>query len=630
MSNLIRTQILLLALLLLLGRAGAAVPALEEQRQRFAELRERIEQGAELDVQAEIAQLRGYVLAPYLEYFYLQKRLTASPPERIATFLGKHRNLPVAGLLRESYLRQLARQERWAEYRVFYQPTADAELRCYHLRASIADKEPDPAWFEEAKSLWLVGRSQPSACDPVFDELYSREAISADQVWERVTLLIQGGNDRLAERFSAHLDPARREWLEYWLRAHRQPQDVLARPGFPLVGPYAVQVISHALQRLGRSDQELAMMFLERYGQEKFLSPRQKAELARHIALHAAYSQDPRALGWLDALPPEVVTDNVRLWTARMALRNQDWPRLLQAIAALPDRERNDPQWTYWRAHALAAIGEREAAQTEFALLAMERSYYGFLAADRLALPYNLKHVPTAVAKDTLAQVAAKPGIVRAREFFALGMMPEARREWAAAVARLNRAQQQQAALLALEMGWYDRAVVMAGRSHVLEDRPSPRSVCVDHSGVAVSSAAGGSVGGGLAIAVSVSSGVGMTGRAVSTGGLAVSAGGSFWSGTAVAGRGVSSSTGGGTGASSASRSRSISRSIRHSPDGTPSASGTASQMKRNWMTCPAKRLRSTSCVCQSAPGRMMATVSQMPLAPMTCTAPPASLPACM
>lgn len=470
MSNLIRTQILLLALLLLLGRAGAAVPALEEQRQRFAELRERIEQGAELDVQAEIAQLRGYVLAPYLEYFYLQKRLTASPPERIATFLGKHRNLPVAGLLRESYLRQLARQERWAEYRVFYQPTADAELRCYHLRASIADKEPDPAWFEEAKSLWLVGRSQPSACDPVFDELYSREAISADQVWERVTLLIQGGNDRLAERFSAHLDPARREWLEYWLRAHRQPQDVLARPGFPLVGPYAVQVISHALQRLGRSDQELAMMFLERYGQEKFLSPRQKAELARHIALHAAYSQDPRALGWLDALPPEVVTDNVRLWTARMALRNQDWPRLLQAIAALPDRERNDPQWTYWRAHALAAIGEREAAQTEFALLAMERSYYGFLAADRLALPYNLKHVPTAVAKDTLAQVAAKPGIVRAREFFALGMMPEARREWAAAVARLNRAQQQQAALLALEMGWYDRAVVTANQAGLNDD----------------------------------------------------------------------------------------------------------------------------------------------------------------
>lgn len=485
MPNLIRTQTLLILLLLLLGQAGAVVPGLEEQRQRFAELREQIEQGAELDVQAEIAQLRDYVLAPYLEYFYLQSRLTDSPPARVATFLSKHGNLPVAGLLRESYLRQLARQERWTEYEVFYRPTGDAELRCYHLRAGMALRELDRVWFDEAKKLWLVGRSQPSACDPVFAELYSREAISADEVWERVTLLIKGGNDRLAERFSAHLDPARREWLEYWLRAHRRPRDVLARPDFPLIGPYAVQVITHALHRLGRSDQELAMTFLERYSRDKFLDARRKAEIARYIALHAAYSQDPRALAWLDALPPEVVTDNVRIWMARMALRNQNWPRLLQAIAALPDRERDDPQWTYWRAHALAATGEREAAQTEFALLALERSYYGFLAADRLALPYNLKHVPTAVAKDTLAQVAAQPGIVRAREFFDLGMMPEARREWGAAVARLNRAQQEQAAVLALQMSWYDRAVVTANQAGLNDDLnlrfPTPYREQVEH-----------------------------------------------------------------------------------------------------------------------------------------------------
>jgi soluble lytic murein transglycosylase len=153
-----------------------------------------------------------------------------------------------------------------------------------------------------------------------------------------------------------------------------------------------------------------------------------------------------------------------------MALRTQNWPRLLEAIAALPSKENQSPQWNYWRAHALAATGQQQEAQTEFTLLALERHYYGFLAADRLALPYNLNHVATAIAAEVQAQVAAQPGIVRARELFQLGLLPEARREWQAAIPRLNRAQQGQAAMLALQWGWYDRAVLTANQAGLSDD----------------------------------------------------------------------------------------------------------------------------------------------------------------
>src|SRR5690606_25515771 len=116
-------------------------------------------------------------------------------------------------------------------------------------------------------------------CDPVFKQLYARDAISADKVWKRVTLLIENGHDRLAAHFRQRLDPARQEWLEHWLTSHRQPRQVLENPDFPLVGSFAAQVIAHALRRLGTADPAAALEFLQHYQNQQLLSPRQQGEL---------------------------------------------------------------------------------------------------------------------------------------------------------------------------------------------------------------------------------------------------------------------------------------------------------------------------------------------------------------
>lgn len=457
-------------LLLLLGAKSVQAMTIDEQRQQFLDAHERIMQGDSVDVQSIVAGLQGYVLAPYLEYFYLQRQRDTSAKKRIVAFLKENDDLPVSGLLRATYLHRLAKQEAWSDFEELYRPGSSVVLRCHALHARLKRRSVDRAWLDEARELWLVGRSQPDACDPIFAELYRRQAISADQVWKRITLLIEGGQDRLAEQFKRHLDPARQDWLEYWLAGHRRPEEVLEKPEFPLVGAYAEQVIVHALERLARRDPAAAREFLERYRRSKFLTTAERAKVERFIALQAAYSQDPAALEWLDELPQGAIDDPVRLWTARMALRNQNWSRLLEAVVDLPESERRSAQWRYWRAYALAATDQPQQAQTEFALLALERNYYAFLAADQLALPYSLNHRPTAVADDILQQVMSDPGIVRAREFYQLDMLQEARREWHAAIPRLSREQQAQAAMLALQWGWYDSAVLTANRAGLSND----------------------------------------------------------------------------------------------------------------------------------------------------------------
>lgn len=469
----------------ILSSGCALSTSLDEQRQQFLAAYELITQGKPHDPEQTIESLNGYVLAPYLEYAYLQRQLDRAPVERIVAFLENNDDLPVSRPLRTAYLRRLAQRGAWADFEKLYRPGLTVELQCYALQARLKKQAIDKAWLEEALSLWLVGRSQPNACDPVFAELYAREAISADQVWKRITLLIEGGQDRLAEQFKSRLDPARRTWLDYWLIAHRRPQQLLERPNFPLVGDYAALVIMHALERLGRRDQIAARQFLAQYSQGELLTGAQRNQVARFIALQAAYSQDPAALAWLDELPHGAVNDPVRLWTARMALRNQDWQRLLSAIAELPETTRGSAQWRYWRAHALAATDQAQQAQTEFTLLALERNYYAFLAADRLALPYSLNHKPTDIADDILKEVRRRPEILRAKEFYHLGLLLEARREWHVAVARLNREQQAQAAMLALQWGWYDSAVLTANRAGLSNDLdlrfPTPYRDLVEH-----------------------------------------------------------------------------------------------------------------------------------------------------
>src|SRR5690606_14220131 len=115
----------------------------------------------------------------------------------------------------------------------------------------------------------VVGHSQPAACDPIFAELYARDAISADQVWKRVTLLLENGHDQLAAHFRQRLDPARQDWLEYWLASHRQPRQTLERPDFPLIGSFAAQVIIHALQRVAAEEPAAALDYLRHYQQQE-------------------------------------------------------------------------------------------------------------------------------------------------------------------------------------------------------------------------------------------------------------------------------------------------------------------------------------------------------------------------
>ncbi len=438
---------------------------LDRQREAFLAAYVDLHAGRAIRHEELRRQLADYPLAPYLDYYRLRGRLSAAHNREVEAFLQQHSDLPVQPLLRNAWLSRLASRRDWERFARHYQPTSSATLQCHALQAQAVTGKIDAAWFEQARDLWLVGHSQPGACDPVFARLYDNDALSGEDAWRRVELAMAAGNSALAGYLGRYLDNEDRDWLRHWLAVNRQPHNALRRPGFDADHPRAGLLFAHAIRAVAARNVAGAWQAIADVTSRGWLSELQLAELQRDVALRAAYSRRTEAVSWLAELPAAAIDDEVLLWRAILARGEQDWQRLLAAIDELEPAERERGEWRYWKAYALERTGEASQANRLYRGLAAERHYYAFLAADALSLPYNMNPEPVRYQASDVAALAAQPGFERALELFRLELLSDARREWRAALSGLSREQLGHAAVLAAQAGWYDRAIVTANEA---------------------------------------------------------------------------------------------------------------------------------------------------------------------
>jgi soluble lytic murein transglycosylase len=234
--------------------------------------------------------------------------------------------------------------------------------------------------------------------------------------------------------------------------------------------PLVREILVHAVGRLARHKPEQAWKHWQEISRSHQFTPEQQGQVLRDIALHAALGDDPGAAQWLAAVPDSHADASIRQWRVRVALANGDWDSALHWLDQLPPEERSSETWLYWRARALDAKGASGDALTEYARLSSERSYYGFMASDRLKRPYQMNDARAAHDKQQLGAIEQLPGIARARELYRTGKRLEARREWHYATEKLSEEQLKAAALLAHRWGWHDRAIVTASQAKYWSD----------------------------------------------------------------------------------------------------------------------------------------------------------------
>ncbi|RNE88749.1 transglycosylase SLT domain-containing protein [Marichromatium sp. AB31] len=460
----------LLVLMLAVGAAQARGLDTLQARADFLAAERALEQGdGETFARLERA-LRDYPLHPYLRFAELTADLDNTPDAAIERFLAVEPESQLAWRLRRAYLERLAAAGRWADYRRLYRPEEDVERRCLYLRALIETGASARA-LAEVEPLWRSGRSQPDACDPVFDAWRDAGGLTPERVWARIRLALEAGQDGLARHLGADLPARERPWLERWLALRAAPERLPDTGAALPPQPLRAVILADVLTRLAARDAERARTAFARWRAALDLD----AEAADRVraALGEALVERGDAAGgfalWdgLRALPETLDAQARRL---RAALARGEWDWVARWVERMPEGEVKTDRWLYWQARAEAELGHPEAARALFARAARARSLWGFMAADRLDLPYRMHHRVTPAEPARIARLTALAPVRRMRELDALGRDTEMRREWRALTRDLDRADLLAAAYVADVFGWHDQAIRTLARTDYWDD----------------------------------------------------------------------------------------------------------------------------------------------------------------
>ena len=382
----------------------------------------------------------------------------------MTAFLQAHQDWAFQSGLRNAWLRSLGRRQQWQALLRHAGSTRDAEIRCYQAVAKIRTGATGQL-EHEIKSLWLIGKSQKDACDPAFKWLAGNGHITPQLSWRRIDLAMQAGNSSLARYLGRHLPADMQLQLDRYLRLMANPLSALPKALSWPDKPQTRDMLITAMKRLARRDADAAWRLWNRLDTKFSFSADQRGPVLHDIAVYSAVSLDPEAIRRLRAVPADYRDIQLLQWQLRAALAVSDWALVMASITAMPEQTRNDSRWRYWRARALAETGQPKTARKEFERLAAESHFHGFLAADRLALPYSLCPQQPQVDPDAIAQLRKQAGIQRALELKEVELLDFARREWQMVSRNLDRDGLRAVAALAVENEWHDRAIFALGDS---------------------------------------------------------------------------------------------------------------------------------------------------------------------
>lgn len=462
-------QQLVAAFLLLQATFAGAAP--DAQQLNLAEKALQEARAGRLAAAQELEQRLGkdFPLGGYLDYHRMRARLGSAPVEEVLAWLRRYDDLPLAITLRGQAMETYGLRRNWAALRAVSQGVpSQIHLRCYYYQALLTE---DPAHaVRGGQSLWLSGQSRPDSCDPLFDKLRAQGHIDDNLIQERMLLAFRAENPGLMRYLRGELKSARaQQRADTLLRLYRQPEEVR----FLVPVKHDAQLVLAGLHRLADRDPVFARKLTPLMAKRYQLDPADEHAVLSQVAWFSTIRDLKANREWLDEFLAQ--SDSLRLLEqrARAAVRAEDWPGLIAWIERMPAEERDGAHWRYWRARALEATKQEDEAQRHFSLAARERSFWGFLAAQYLQLPYALNDV-NPVRKPAPLSERHERALARIEWLQAMNEPGLAREEWLFQLRHSEEHEQDSLAAAALARGWHHFAVetaLFSGRRNVLDWR---------------------------------------------------------------------------------------------------------------------------------------------------------------
>ncbi|QXI30290.1 transglycosylase SLT domain-containing protein [Pseudomonas vanderleydeniana] len=443
---------------------------LAQQRQLYDDAKRALAKGDSGPYFQNRSALLSYPLEPYLAYDELTARLKTASNAEIEQFLAEHGDLPQANWMKLRWLRWLAERGDWAPFVKYYDPKLNfTELDCLNGQYQLSHNLRAEG-FATAEKLWLTGKTQPGACDALFDAWAAQGQLTEQKRWQRVKLATEARNYGLATALTKGLNTLGAQG-RLMIDVAQKP-DLLSQPARFMPADEAMSdVVGLGLRRLARQDPDKAMALLDGYATSMHFSRDEKVSIAREIGLTLARRYDGRALEIMTQYDPELRDNTVTEWRLRLLLRLGRWEEAYQLTRRLPQDLASTNRWRYWQGRSLElAEPQNPQAQVLLKNVARERDFYGFLAADRSQTPYQLTNRPLVLSQQLINKVRNTPGIRRALELHDRGQIVDGRREWYHASRHLSRDEMVAQAKLAYDLKWYFPAIRTISQAQYWDD----------------------------------------------------------------------------------------------------------------------------------------------------------------
>ncbi len=449
---------------------SAQAADLSQQRQYYDEAKRALAKGDTGPYRRYAEALRTYPLTPYLAYDELTARLKTASNAEIEKFLAEHGDLPQANWMKLRWLRWLADRGDWQPFVKYYDPKMNfTELDCLNGQYQLSHGLRAEG-YASAEKLWLSGKSQPSACDALFERWAAEGQLTEQKRWQRVKLAAEARNYSLATSLVNGL-PTLGAQGRLLIEVAQKPE-LLSNPArFTPINEAMSDVVGLGLRRLARQDPQKALSLLDGYASSMHFSRDEKVAIAREIGLTLARRFDSRALDVMTQYDPELRDNTVTEWRLRLLLRLARWEDAYQLTRKLPQDLASTNRWRYWQARSLElAEPQNPQAIALFKGVAKERDFYGFLAADRSQTPYQLNNKPLVLSQQLINKVRNTPGVRRALEFHDRGQIVDGRREWYHVSRVFNRDEMVAQAKLAYDLKWYFPAIRTISQAQYWDD----------------------------------------------------------------------------------------------------------------------------------------------------------------
>ncbi|MEI9856636.1 murein transglycosylase [Enterobacter mori] len=432
--------------------------SLDEQRNRYAQIKQAWDNKQMDTVQALMPTLNDYPLYPYLEYRQITDDLMNQPTVTVNNFIQANPTLPPARNLQSRFVNELARREDWRGLLAFSpEKPGTTEAQCNYYYAKWATGQQEEAWVG-AKDLWLTGKSQPNACDSLFGAWRASGKQDPLAYLERIRLAMKAGNTRLVTALAGQMPSDYQTISSAVIGLANDPNSVLTFARSTGATDFTRQMAAVAFTSVARDDVENARLMIPQLVQAQQLNEEQTQELRDIVAwrLMGTDVTDEQARWRDDAIMRSNSTSLVER-RVRMALGTGDRRGLNTWLARLPMDAKEKDEWRYWQADLLLERGRDDEAKAILHALMQQRGFYPMAAAQRLGEEYTLKiDKAPANANPALTQ---GPEMARVRELMYWNMDNTARSEWANLVTSRTTDEKAQLARYAFDNRWWDLSV---------------------------------------------------------------------------------------------------------------------------------------------------------------------------